>query len=178
MSINSNSVHNESSGYQTIDLDQDSQLTSSSTAGSASTVRSPYHTNLNTTNSSSTHGPLITSPNQQQTLTRAQEEEESVRVRIELAKHTPWKQFLTHPTALCLLVANFQYVRQFSIKFLFFVFVYCSRVIITIAIIFTTLCVDLFLILVCPHVFTFFSGLDEFHPHVRNALFLHRRVGF
>ena len=174
MSINNNSVHNESSGYQTIDLDQDSQLTSSSTAGSASTVRSPY---LNTTNSSSTHGPLITSPNQQQTLTRAQEEEESVRVRIELAKHTPWKQFLTHPTALCLLVANFQYVRQFSIKFLFFVFVYCSRVIITIAIIFTTMCVDLFFLCLFPSSFCL-SGLDEFHPHVRNALLLHRRVGF
>ena len=116
MSINNNSVHNESSGYQSIDLDQDSQVTSSASAGSASTVRSPYHTNLNTTSSSSTHGPLITSPNQQQTLTRAQEEEESVRVRIELAKYTPWRQFLTHPTALCLLVANFQYVRQLFLE--------------------------------------------------------------
>ena len=43
-------------------------------------------------------------------LTRAQEEELMVAARIELATHTPWGQFLSHPVALCLLAANFQYV--------------------------------------------------------------------
>jgi hypothetical protein len=42
---------------------------------------------------------------------RAQDEEEMVRARIELATRTPWKEFVTHPVALCLLAANFQYVR-------------------------------------------------------------------
>ena len=32
-----------------------------------------------------------------------------VQSRINLAVHTPWRQFLTHPVALCLLAANFQY---------------------------------------------------------------------
>jgi len=118
MSINNHSVHNESSGYQTIDLDQDNtQVTASDSAGAASTAHSPYHRNL-ITSSASPRGALVTSPNQRQTLTRAQEEEESVRVRIELAKHTPWRQFLTHPTALCLLVANFQYVSHFLFSIL------------------------------------------------------------
>jgi hypothetical protein len=41
---------------------------------------------------------------------RAQDEEEMIRARIELASRTPWREFVTNPVALVLLAANFQYV--------------------------------------------------------------------
>jgi hypothetical protein len=41
------------------------------------------------------------------------------RIRKELAARTPWRVFLSHPVALCLLAANFQYVGVFfSLQFI------------------------------------------------------------
>jgi hypothetical protein len=86
---------------------------------------------------------------------RAQDEEEMVRARIELATRTPWKEFVTHPVALCLLAANFQYVR--------FLCLCCATE-------------EKYLITVYSRYLV--AGLDELHAHVGDAFVLHGRSGF
>lgn len=100
MSINSD---RNTSSYQSVDLD----TSTSPTTGSVTSSISPYHSHLHAAHLHTTNTTLPRRSHR----SREEDEQEMVRIRIDLAERTPWMAFLTHPMSLCLLVANFQYVR-------------------------------------------------------------------
>ena len=119
-SSKSNSSNNSSSignSLSTSPLTPQHSAPTTTTATANATATSPTATSPTTTTTNTppttsyAHSLTSNTPHQPlPQLTRAQEEELMVAARIELATHTPWGQFLSHPVALCLLAANFQYV--------------------------------------------------------------------
>ena len=99
-------------GYQSGDTESQGETSSSTLRDLSSPVATPppqtAGSGLNSYNSYSYSAAR----------TREQDEQAMVRVRIDLAQRTPWRAFVSHPMAIVLLAANFQYVSFFSLEYI------------------------------------------------------------